>query len=581
MRHRRSLSLIACWLLLALSVTALPAMAKTRAWLDRSAIAMGESVTLNIETDQMSARPDLSPLRRDFATGAQGRSQEMDMVNGHVTSRVVFTVQLAARRTGILQVPALNVGAESTDPLQLQVTAASQANGAAAMPAQSANGTELAFVQTSVSNAKPYVQESVGVTVKLYYATQLASGELDLDTPDGASLQRIGDDVSSVAAVNGRQYNVVERHFLLIPEHSGTLTLPSARFSGQAVGGFFDDFFGRSGGGVLNAHSAPVTLDVRAQPHNAPQPWLPLHDLQLRYMATPQQITAGTSADIVVEATATGATKTQFPELPTPSLPGAQVFAQPPEFKESFVDGAPRLRVVRRYSIVPGQAGKLHVDGPSLRWWDVDAGAAKTATLPDLDIEVKPGSGNFAASPPPTTSAANDTANASSVSAPAGDSSLAVAAPVPPVHPWGWIVLAVGFAVLWVLTLLVGWWLWQRRRTGSVTASPVSGPLAARHAPRHSAVDLRRALDTGGLDEVAVILCDLAGVGDLDAVIERLEDPVQRDAVIGMQRARWAADNADVPAARAALRSAFAKGPQWRPRAARKSGDLPPLYPRR
>ena len=42
------------------------AHAETRAWLDRNAIAPGEAVTLNIETDQPGAAPDYTPLRDAF-----------------------------------------------------------------------------------------------------------------------------------------------------------------------------------------------------------------------------------------------------------------------------------------------------------------------------------------------------------------------------------------------------------------------------------------------------------------------------------------------------------------------------------
>src|SRR5690606_32268053 len=122
-------------------------------------------------------------------------------------------------------------------------------------------------------------------------------------------------------------YNVAERRYLLVPERSGPLILPGARFSGRAVGGFFDDYFGR-GNGELNARSAATTLQVRAQPDNAPQPWLPLRDLRLRYVTTPQRAVAGEAVQLVVEATAIGATRAQFPELVLPPVSGAQVFPE-------------------------------------------------------------------------------------------------------------------------------------------------------------------------------------------------------------------------------------------------------------
>ncbi|RRT95216.1 hypothetical protein EGJ34_22025, partial [Stenotrophomonas sp. 278] len=122
-----------------------------------------------------------------------------------------------------------------------------------------ANAT--AFLEMEVDDDAPYVQQSVGIVVRLYYASQLLSGELGLDAPDGASLQRVGQDRSLVREVNGRRFNLVERRYLLIPERSGPLLLPGPRFEGRAAGGFFDEMFG-GGNGRLRATAPDRTLQV-------------------------------------------------------------------------------------------------------------------------------------------------------------------------------------------------------------------------------------------------------------------------------------------------------------------------------
>ena len=62
MKHKLILVLL-CALSLLVGIT--QAQAASRAWLDRGQAAVGEAVTLNIETDQASASPDLSPLMAD------------------------------------------------------------------------------------------------------------------------------------------------------------------------------------------------------------------------------------------------------------------------------------------------------------------------------------------------------------------------------------------------------------------------------------------------------------------------------------------------------------------------------------
>ena len=87
--------------------------------------------------------------------------------------RNLYGVALTPRRSGALVVPGLQVGSTRTAPLTLQVDAAAVAGP---------DSNAMAFIETVVDDPTPYVQQSVGVVVRLYFASQLASGELVLDT---------------------------------------------------------------------------------------------------------------------------------------------------------------------------------------------------------------------------------------------------------------------------------------------------------------------------------------------------------------------------------------------------------------
>ena len=383
MKHR------ICTLLAVLLLWPVSLLAATRAWLEQPQVTLGQAVTLNVETDAVSATPDLTPLMRDFEVEGQSDSRSVRMVNGRMSASTTFSLTLRPRRAGTLAIPALQVGNERTAPLTLEVDATATARAAS-------NG--LVFVETEVDDPNPYVQQSVGVTVRLYYATPLVSGQLDLDPPDGALLQRVGEIVQSSREIDGRRYSTAERRFLLVPERSGALTLPGARFQGRGAGGWMDDLLGGNSR-VVDITGAPRTLQVRAQPAGAPQPWLPVRDLRMRYTAVPQQLRTGEAGTLTVETTVVGATQAQLPELPAPSIPGAQVFAEPPQFDERFAGGTPQVTLTRRYSVVPSQAGTLVVPGTAMAWWDVRAGAARRATLPDLTLPVVVGTGAPSSTP--------------------------------------------------------------------------------------------------------------------------------------------------------------------------------------
>ena len=558
MKHR------ICILLAVLLLWPLSLLAATRAWLEQPQVTLGQAVTLNVETDAVSATPDLTPLMRDFDVEGQSDSRSVRMVNGRMSASTTFSLTLRPRRAGTLTIPTLQVGNERTAPLTLEV-------GATATARAASNG--LVFVETEVDDPNPYVQQSVGVTVRLYYATPLVSGQLDLDPPDGALLQRVGEIVQSSREIDGRRYSTAERRFLLVPERSGALIVPGARFEGRGAGGWMDDLLGGNSRQV-NITGAPRTVQVRPQPAGAPQPWLPVRDLRMRYTAVPQQLRTGEAGTLTIETTVVGATQAQLPELPTPSIPGAQVFAEPPQFEERFVGGTPQVTLTRRYSVVPSQAGRLVVPGTAMAWWDVRAGAARRATLPDLTLPVVVGTGS-----PPSVPVAGAARGAATLPAGTDDDILLEGERRVPPHLWPW--LAAGFAVLWLITLL---WALTRR------AGTSSGPRARVHAQAgapamapatHTAADLKRALDAGELDDIEDVLRGMArpAAVDLDDLHRRLATASQRGAVELLRRARWA--GGDAAQARAALREAFRGGPRWQ---TADTGDveepLPPLYPR-
>ena len=515
------------------------ANAQTRAWLDRDRIATGETATLNIETDQLGASPQYAPLERDFIVSGNTSNRQVQSTGGRTTVRTLFAVALQPRRDGVIGIPALRVGGQTTQPLSLTV-----APSAASSPSRAG---QVVFIETEADDQDPYVQQAVGVVLRLFYAVPLISGQLDLDQPAGAALQKVGDALQFTREIGGRRYNVVERRYLMVPERSGTLTIPAARFQGQGAGGFFDELFG-DGKRALQARGAPRVLRVRSAPANAPQPWLPLRDLQLRYVATPQSVRAGEAATVVVQATADGATAAQMPELQLPGGDGAQVFAEPAQSDESFANGRPQVTVTRRFSIVPARAGALRMAGPVLRWWDVRADAARTASLPELTMQVAPGVGAFSAPEVVDGPAPASTGSQHWIRIPGIQDA---------VGPWA-LSTAI-FALLWLGTLMWG----LHRRPAARTSAPA--PSVARDvAPGNQGAGLKRALATGDLDEVGEALRATATppAADLDEVIARLDDTAQREAVQTLRRARWG--DGDGAAARNALREAFKRGPRWR-----------------
>lgn len=530
---------------------ALPAWAQTRAWIDRDSIDANETVTLNIRTDGM-APPNYDPLQQDFSVSGRSSRTEIDSAGVHS----LYAVALKPRRSGRLVIPSLRVGSARTQPLMLQVRAVSA-------PVPAGAGDDV-FVESEPDDASPYVQQTVGWVVRLYSAAPLISGQLDQPAPDGALLQQVGEDVRYSREVAGRRYEVIERRYQLVPERSGALTIPGAIFEGRGTGGFFDELFGDRGG-ALNARARTQVLQVQAAPADAPQPWLPLRSLQLRYASTPRDLRTGSSGSLVIEAIADGATAAQMPELQLPPIEGTQVFADPVQADETFREGRPRVKLLRRFALVPARAGAVTLSGLRIDWWDVQAGAKRTASLPPISWNV--GAADGSPAPLGTAQAGSDTTTAVNPTSPVAGVKR------------GWIWATLLFASLWLLTLL--WAFHQRSHSMGRTAPAhrAGEEPAAPMARAQGMAALKRALDTGDLGDVAEALRTMATppARDMDELLDRLADPRQREAVAALQRARWG--DGDGVRARQALRNAFAQGPTWHAASKREAALLPPLYP--
>ena len=528
--------------------------AQTRAWLDRAQVTYGETVTLNIETSASVRQVDYRPLAAQFDIAGQTVRRSFGMVNGQSRAKSLFAVGIRPRGPGVITVPALRVGNASTSPLRLTVLPPT---------VQQAGGDAEAFVETEFDATQPYVQQAVGMAVRLHVAVPVLSGQLDQDQVEGASLEQVGADIQYQREIGGRRYSVVERRYLLVPERSGPLRVPGARFNGQAVGGFFDNIFD-DGRKPLAAAAPDQRLQVRPVPADAPQPWLPLRDLRLRYLQSPRDARVGEATMVELEAIADGARASQVPVPGLAETDQAQVFADPVQADEQFIEGRPRITLRRRIAIVPLKPGALSLPGPRIEWWDAVQGVARTAMLPPLQLQVSPaldapvGSGEVPRAP-----------------ATAGETPDPRASAVAPVRDRrGWLLLAaVALAVIAAFT----WW-WSRARRASVRMAEVPGaspqPAAARSP------SLAEALRQGELSAIARALSGEAGVrgDDLDGVRARLDDTAQREAIERLQAARWG--DGDAAVALVALRGAFAQGPRWRMRGRAPSSLLPPLYPR-
>ena len=531
-----------------------PATAQTQAWLERAEVTLGDWVVLHIETDQLQATLDETPLRQQFDIGGKSVSRSMQWVNGKSTQTQHLSVGLRPRSEGAQRIPPLRMGQVMTQPLQLIVLPPH-----VQAPAASAD----VFIKTDVDTQQPYVQQTLRVKVRIYSATRLISGQLDVDAPQDAALQQLQDDTQTVEQWAGRQWYVVERRFLLIPEKNGTLTLAGPRFHGMREGSDMYSLFGLQAQKIAIAGDA-IQFQVQPIPASAPQPWLPLQALSLRYLHVPQQLFAGEAAEVEVELSARGASAVQLPSLLMPAHAGLQVFPEAPQLHDTD-DDQQQASVRRKFTVLATQAGRMQLPEISIPWWDASQGVARVAVLPAHTIDVAPGRRRAAEKGQgpiqPAEQKPSDTASQDGVQilAPHEKSDQGVV--------WllaGGLLLVVLF---FVLHRLLG------KRLSAATSKNGEGEAKAKPA------SLQQALAAGDFGAIATAISLELGLPDTDMgrALAMLADHEQQAALQQMQAARWG--TGDAAQALQRLREAFSCGVTVRAAEEKIIRPLAPLYP--
>ncbi|MGH8191664.1 MAG: BatD family protein, partial [Rhodanobacteraceae bacterium] len=131
------------------------------AFLDRSQVSLGDTVTLNIQSNGSFGHPDLSSLQKDFKVLGISRSSSVQVVNGRTTSTTQLGIALKPLHAGTLVIPPLTIGGDTTQPLSLEVAAApSGGTGTVGDPV---------FMQANVQSSSPWVGQQTVYTVRLFY----------------------------------------------------------------------------------------------------------------------------------------------------------------------------------------------------------------------------------------------------------------------------------------------------------------------------------------------------------------------------------------------------------------------------
>ena len=427
------------------------------AWVNKNPVVVGNMFQLHIEAINVddAEEPDLSSIQ-----GLQvlNRSvQNQTSIMGTSVSRTVsWTYILIAPSAGNYLIPALQVGNEQTSPISLEAIVSTL------NPQQ-----KLVRLEVDVTPKKVYPQQQVLVRLRISRGDQLENESITPFELDGAQVEKLSQR-SHQTVKNGKKQEITEIVYAVLPEKSGTIVIPQVRYHGEVMqGGItqrnfgnlrdFGNLFQKRGRRIFST-SEQQTVEVKPMPSGFKGWWLPADKLVIEEMWQPDPplFRVGEPVTRTVAIFANGAFGNQIPEISFVYPAAIKGYADQPVIEtEKTSEGLKGMRK-EKWALIPNQAGKIKLPGISVSWWDVSRDELRTAVIPSKIINVLPVPG----------SQPQNTALETPVPQKNKTETAVLQEPVRAEESFPWKNAAIGFALLWGLTMLL-WFVNRNKKIAS------------------------------------------------------------------------------------------------------------------
>lgn len=367
--------------------TPLTSFSAVQASIDRDQIGINEMLKLEISTDQTNAsKPDFSIFEKDFSIASMGESLSMQMVNGQITQEKRWILSLIPKKSGTITVPAISVGSEKTQPLKLTVTKQLS-------PQQPKDLKDDFLIETTIEPKEAYWQQPVLYSVRIWASKPLANAQF---TPpsvsEGATINAIGKQTNTMTNRSGRQYDVIEKQYLITPNKVGELTIHPPELRGLA----FDNqqaslFYGGGEPKPVELSGKELKLSVKEKPSSwQDQWWLPAAKISLKqeWSQDPQKWSVGTPITRILTIQGEGVSAEQIPDLKISTPSDINVYPDKSEITNRVdrhtLIGKRQIKV----ALVPTQAGEWELPAIKVPWWNVKTKQREVAELPAFPLKI-------------------------------------------------------------------------------------------------------------------------------------------------------------------------------------------------
>lgn len=351
---------------------------------DRNPVVVNQSFKLiYTANDEPDAEPDFSTLSETLDILNQQRSSNSSWVNGQISRSEQWILNVLAKQSGEVMIPAIAFGADRSKPLKIRVIE----------EPESPQSQDEVFLQVEATPEGPYVQSQVIYTLKLYRRVQIAQASLSEPEIRDALVEKLGEDSTYATQVNGIEYWVTERKYAIFPQQSGVLTIAPMTLTAEVVNHqrpSFNGFFSRQLTETRRVTSNAISLNVLPIPPGiSSDNWLSAESLSLddTWSNEALAIKVGEPLTRTVRLNVKGSTVGQLPELVGQNtMDGLKMYPDQPVLKEDKLsDGVSALRE-EKIAYLPGKAGDYLIPAIDISWFNTSTGKTEHAILPAVTL---------------------------------------------------------------------------------------------------------------------------------------------------------------------------------------------------
>ncbi|MBN1823452.1 MAG: protein BatD [Endomicrobiales bacterium] len=376
---------------------------------DKNVVSLDDQLLLEVNVSgSISNIPNPNiPELPNFTAYSSGRSQNISIVNGQMTSSVAFRYALVPKSTGKFTIPPITLNYEgktySTSGIPVEVTGQGKA------PAQSPapqTGTDYAaqaaagklFVTATLDKAKAYVNEQITYTFRFYRNIRLLSNPQYQPPNFQGFWTEDSTPKNYYTTVQGRQYLVTEIKTFLFATKPGKYELGNAilkcsieDFSSNDP--FSDEFFRNffSGGKTQLLQTKPISLTIvplpeKGRPDNFGGA---VGHFNVSAGLDKKAVKANEPVTVSVTVSGKGNIKT-VPEPDIGALPGFKKYETASSLTTDKNDSGVSGSKVFKTIIVPLSPGKVNIKPISFSFFDPGSARYRTVAAKPLVLDVSP-----------------------------------------------------------------------------------------------------------------------------------------------------------------------------------------------